>query len=221
MRGMSSAMPRNRVMARCEWVLTRPGRIRLLPAFSTSPEESSSSSSSAGPTAAMCPSVTATAPFLIGLVPGSIVSTVPPTTSMSQLASLPIPNLRAVERRTPTSIQSRPAILLQALFQAAKIAAFPFLWCSSSTMTLWRRREPLHAAELELLGCRGWGVVVVELSRTRFSDVGRLELQHLDDSAVAARHPDDDPIAGSDRTVGFPVVTVDLDSAATTGCLRL
>jgi hypothetical protein len=86
--GRSSAIPRSSVIARWEWVLTRPGMTMQLVALISSPVGARSSSSSAGPTAAIRPPAIATAPFAISSRPSSMVSTVPPSTIVSQFAAL-------------------------------------------------------------------------------------------------------------------------------------
>ena len=64
-------------------------------------------------------------------------------------------------------------------------------------------------------------MVGVKLARTRLRYVGRLELEHLDDAAAAARDPDSDGVSRSYRPVRFATVAIDLDPAALARGLRL
>ena len=64
-------------------------------------------------------------------------------------------------------------------------------------------------------------MVVIELARTAFADIGRFEFDDLDDFPPAAASPNDDVVPRSYLSVGLSVVTVDLDLSTPAGSLRL
>ncbi len=111
--------------------------------------------------------------------------------------------------------------LFQPFFQSPEVPAFPLLRCAGAARTPRRCRQPLHAAQLDLLGSRRWGVIRVEISGARLGHVRGLELEHLDDASVAASRLDDNAVTGTDGPMRLSMVAVDLHPSTTTGGLRL
>ena len=123
-------------------------------------------------------------------------------------------------RNSKFEIRNSKSLLLS-FFQSAKIPPFPLLWRTGASFASRRCRQPLHAAQLDLL--LGWRrrVIGVELSGACPGYVRSLEFEHLDDASVAAPRLDDDVVARTNSPVWLSMVAVDLYPSAMACGLRL
>ena len=120
-----------------------------------------------------------------------------------------------------SEIRNPNSTLLPLFFQPPQIATLSFLRRSAAGNSFGGCRKPLHPSQLDFLRSRWWCVIGVEFACTRLRDVGRLELENLDDAVAAARNPDSNRVPGSDGPVWFAAIAIDFDPAALARGLRL